>query len=382
VRRIAWLILKELRHRWFNALLSVAALSAAVAIFVVITISQDAQQRETRRITRDMGFNLRIIPKATDMIAFWNNGFSEYTMPEACIARIAGRENISYNHLIATLQQRVVVKGQNVIVTGLADELSPPGRKKTKMVSIIDPGTVHVGFEAARQLGWKKGDEVQIGGYSFKVARSMPEAGNADDVRLILTLPDAQAVLDKPAQINEIKAIDCLCLTADENPLTILRSELSAALPEAKVVMLRDIAEARAQGRQMTDRAIAFTSLVVLVVVALWVGTLAMINVRQRRAEIGLLRALGYRGNALAGLILGKAILLGLVAAVVGSVLGTYVAVTHGPDVFPITAKAIRPEPMLFWWALAATPIFAAAVSFMPTSIAIAQDPAFTLRRD
>ncbi len=382
MQRIIWLIVRELRHRWFNALLSVAVLSAAVAIFVVMTISHAAQERETRRITRDMGFNLRIVPKQTDMIAFWNNGFSEYTMSEDSIDKIADRKKISYNHLIATLQQRLTVDGQTVILTGVSDELSPPGRKKTKMAAIIKPGTVHVGFEAARQLDWKKGDEVTIGGKSFKVARCAPEAGSADDVRLTVSLADAQMALGKPGEINEIKAIDCLCLTADENPLAILRSELSAVLPDAKVVMLGPIADARAKQRQTTERMTAFTFVVVLIVVALWVGALAMINVRQRTAEIGLLRALGYRGGALAGLLMGKAVLLGIAAAVIGSVLGTYVAVAYGPDLFPITARAIKPDPELFWWALIATPLFAAAVSFFPTAVAIAEDPALTLRRD
>jgi len=250
------------------------------------------------------------------------------------------------------------------------------------MAPIVEPGTVHVGFEAARQLGWKKGDDVQFGGKSFRVVRCMPESGSADDVRLIISLSDAQDVLDKSGQINEIEAIDCLCLTADENPLEILRMELSKALPEAKVVMLRNIAQARALERQMTSRDIAFTMLVVLAVVALWVGTLAMINVRQRTAEIGLLRALGYRGRALAGLLLGKAALLGLVAALVGSALGTFVAVSYSPKIFHVTAQAIRPQPMLFWWALITTPLFAAAVSFLPTAVAITQDPAATLRKE
>ena len=146
--------------------------------------------------------------------------------------------------------------------------------------------------------------------------------------------------------------------------------------------MLGPIADARAKQRQTTERMTVFTSVLVLIVVALWVGALAMINVRQRTAEIGLLRALGYRGTALAGLLLGKAVLLGIAAAVIGSVLGTYVAVAYGSDLFPITARAIKPEPELFWWALIATPLFAAAVSFFPTAVAIAEDPALTLRRD
>ena len=44
--------------------------------------TSEASKRETIRLTRDMGFNLRIIPGKTDMDEFWTRGFSKYTMPE------------------------------------------------------------------------------------------------------------------------------------------------------------------------------------------------------------------------------------------------------------------------------------------------------------
>jgi predicted lysophospholipase L1 biosynthesis ABC-type transport system permease subunit len=51
------------------------------------------------------------------------------------------------------------------------------------------------------------------------------------------------------------------------------------------------------------------TPLVVLAA-AVWVGLLSLANVRQRRAEIGLLRALGKSSTTIASLLLGKAVLL------------------------------------------------------------------------
>ena len=67
---IVGLILKELRHRWLNFGLSLAAVAAAVALFVGYLTAAGAAQRETTRITRDLGFNLRIIPRATNMTGF------------------------------------------------------------------------------------------------------------------------------------------------------------------------------------------------------------------------------------------------------------------------------------------------------------------------
>jgi lipid-A-disaccharide synthase len=51
---------------------------------------------------------------------------------------------------------------------------------------------------------------------------------------------------------------------------------------------------------------------IVVLAAAVWVGLLAWSNVRQRRTEIGLLKALGKGRSMIASLFLGKAVLLGL----------------------------------------------------------------------
>ena len=61
--RIARLIIKELAHRRMNAAMSIVAVAGAVAICVGLSILRDASIRETRRIQRDIGFNLRIVPR-------------------------------------------------------------------------------------------------------------------------------------------------------------------------------------------------------------------------------------------------------------------------------------------------------------------------------
>ena len=65
---ILTLIIRELGFRRWNAILSLLGLTAAVAIYVGFLTTSEASRKETIRITRDMGFNLRIIPRDTDMV--------------------------------------------------------------------------------------------------------------------------------------------------------------------------------------------------------------------------------------------------------------------------------------------------------------------------
>lgn len=380
MRTTVLLIWKELLHRKGNFLLATTVLSAAVALCVTLAITEEASQRETRRVTRDMGFNLRIIPQETNMEQFYRSSYSEQTMPESSVEKLARVKNFSYNHLVASLQQDFQIQGQRVLLMGISGEQAPPGKKKPPMIFSVEPGTVYVGYEVARLLGVKKGDAISLGDRTMHVARAMPEMGTVDDMRVIGLLSDVQQVLGLEGQINEIKAIDCLCLTADKDPQSILQEQLQQALPEARVVMQSSIAEARARQRQTSEKYATFVLSAVLLVAAAWIGALAIVNVRQRYGEIGLFRALGYGSSMIGSLVLGRAVLIGLAAAMLGYLLGTWLALAWVPEIFPVTAKAIHPLPSLLAWALLAAPVLATVASLIPAAVAITQDPADVLR--
>jgi ABC-type lipoprotein release transport system permease subunit len=376
------LILKELLHRKLNSVLSALAVLVTVALFIAFLTMAEAARRETVRVTRDLGFNLRIIPKETDMDRFWAAGYSEHTMPEDTLHRFAKYDRVflTYNHLVGTLQHRFSVGGREVLLTGLAPTITAPEQRGRPMGYEIKSGSVIVGYQVAQRLGLKKGATLTLGGRTFTVERCLVESGDDDDIRIFGALADVQRVLGLEGRINEIKAIDCLCLTADQDPLKVLRAELEKALPEAKVIQLRTLADARAKQRQTADRYFGFMSPFLLLACAAWVGVLAVLNVRERRAEIGILRALGHGAGRIGGLFLGKAVLIGLIGAALGWCVGTGLALQFGPDIFRVTAKAIEAEWGLLGWAVLVAPAFAALASFIPAMLAVTLDPAHTLR--
>lgn len=378
------LILKELAHRKLNALLSTLGIAAAVALFVAYSTTSEASNRETTRLMRDLGFNLRIIPRATDMGRFWADGYSDQTMPEDTVQRLAAHKGtfLVFNHLVATLQEQTQLHGRTILLTGLARAVTAPAQQQQPMGFAIEPGTVHLGYQVARQFGLKKGDSLELGSIRFTVARCLAESGTDDDLRVFGLLADVQRVFQRPGRINEIKAIDCLCLTSDQNPLEVLRGHLAKALPEAQVLQLRTMADARARQRQTATRQAGFITPFLLAAVAAWIGVLAILNVRDRKLEIGVLRALGCSSLRVAGLFLARAIVLGIAGAVGGYLIGSALAVHFGPEIFPVTAKSIRAMPSLLLAGLVAAPAFAALASFIPAMLAVAQDPADTLREE
>jgi len=358
------------------------AIVTAVALFVSFFTTGEASKRETTRLMRDMGFNLRIIPKKTDMNKFWATRFSDHTMPEEYVYRFASQKGLSYNHLVAMLQKKVSWRGREVILTGISpEEVSPPGKKKSPMIFTIKQGTVHIGFELADSLGIEKGDVIDIFGKSFTVARRLPESGSEDDIRIYAHLRDVQGVLGMEGRINEIKALECMCFTmSPEEFRATLREQLARVLPDAELIEIQSIAVARQRQRWMVERYFSFIMPFVLVVCAVWIGALAMMNVRERRYEIGIMRALGYSSGKISLLFLGKAAVIGLIGAAVGFGIGTGLALSYGPEIFRVTAKMIKPVYGLLSWSIIVAPAFAALSSFIPAMVAVTQDPALTLR--
>lgn len=373
--------LKEIKHRKINFILGVLGVVAAVALVVVFVTMTKASQNETRRLTRDMGFNLRIVPKETDMNQFWILGYSNRTMPQSYVQKLVEENSFYYAHLTATLHKKIEWKNSEVILTGISpDELETNGKKKSKMIFSIPPNKVYVGYELAKKHKLKEGDEIEILGNLFEVERCLTETGSNDDVRFYFDLKTLQLLVKMKGRVNEIMALNCMCSTKGDNPLLALREQLHSILPNARVIMNKNIAVSRERQRKMMDAYFEIILPVVLIICALWVCGMAMINTMRRRYEIGILRSLGFSTLKLMMLFFQRAILTGIIGAIIGFWFGTYFSVWFGPSVFKVTAQFIQPIYPLFWITLVGAPLFSVFASFIPVMNAVSQQPAQILK--
>ena len=190
--------------------------------------------------------------------------------------------------------------------------------------------TVVLGSIAAQRLGIVDLDRpiaVWLGDKWFSVI------GILDPLPLAPEL-DRTALIGRPASVELFDAdtsATTIYVRADPSRIDAVRAVLGATAnpqdPEAvRVVRPSDALEARAAA------AAAFTALFLgLGAVALGVGGLGIANVMlmavlERRAEIGLRRALGATRPAIAGQFLVEAVLLALLGGVLGVLAGTAIA--------------------------------------------------------
>ena len=390
--RLASLIVKEIGFRKVNFCLSLLAVVTAVSLFVAVVTMGEVYRQATRKIQLGMGQNLRIIPKETPMDKFWSLGFSQETMPEEYIQRFTALRGYEYTHLTVMLHKQIRWHDRDIILTGILPEVMPPGRTRPPMTFSVARGNVYIGFEVAQMLGIEAGEEIEILGRTFRVAKSLAPTGTSDDIHVYGHLHDVQALVGLHGRINEIRALECVCLfesnKTDLDPLTLAQRQLAEILPEAKVLLLQGIADVRQKQRAAMEGYLALLMPLMLLACGAWIGVLAMMNVRQRQEEIGVMRALGYGSGRIGLLFLGRSVVIGFVGAVLGFVAGTAIAVSLGPSIFQgaaevmlyvAAAKAMRPDYVWLAWAVILAPVFAAVSSLIPAVSAATWDPARAL---
>ncbi len=375
------LILKEIKHRKFNFLMGLIGMVTIVALVVFFYTMTRATQKETIRLTRDMGFNVRIIPGDTDINQFWTDGYSNLSMSQDVVDKLVDQKSVNYAHLTASLHKRVQFREKDVVLTGIAsEEREPSGAEKSKMIFAIEKDKVYLGYSIANQFNIKEGDVIKVLEQDFEVSKTLSESGSDEDIRIYFNLESLQKLVNMQGQINEVMAINCMCSTKNGDPLGELRAELQKIAPEADVLMKNNVADAREKQRKMTDKYFIYLFPIILIICALWLGSVTMTNVKERSAEIGIMRALGFTSWKISMQFFLRALLIGFMGAIIGFVIGTILSYQLGPNIFSVAKTYIKPNYIMLLLAVIIGPLFAALSSLLPVLWSVNRDSAELLK--
>jgi ABC-type lipoprotein release transport system permease subunit len=272
------------------------------------------------------------------------------------------------------------------------------------MVQPVPPGTISLGYELHRGLDIEVDDQVELMGRQFSVHACHKERGNKDDITAWIYLAEAQELLDKKGLINAILALECLC-TGDALPT--IRKEIAGVLPETQVIERGSRAIARAEARmkveeqarvaiedekrgredlrQAREHMASILTPVVVTACAVWIALLGFTNVRARREEIGILRALGVSSRHILAMFLSRHVLLGALGGALGFAAGVLSAGYFGAAREGTSASMV--DMGLSWVGLLVLSVAGAAAlavvaGWIPTMVATRQDPADILREE
>jgi ABC-type lipoprotein release transport system permease subunit len=417
------LILREILYRKSNFALGVLSAAFAVACVVgelallrqhdahteQIIAAKEAEthakmavlEDDYRKLMLKMGFNVLILPKDQNLGDLYTDDYASKYMPEEYATRLALSRVATVNHVLPSLQQKIKWPEyeRTVLLMGVRSEVYVQSKQQKPLIGPVAPGTIVLGDEIAHSLKLNLGDKPSLMGRQFSVAKINPPRGNKDDITVWVNLAEAQELLDKRGLINGILALDCTCDTVDR--LGRIRAELGRILPDTQIVEFASQALARAEARQRAadeaqdaiarekqNRArlrrehTAFAAVLVPVVVlgsALWIGILSFNNVQERRAEIGVLRALGVGSPRLMTIFLSRAMLTGFVGGLLGYAIGLFIAL-EWPESSALSRIGAIFTPKLALASLAGATLVAVLAGWMPARVAARQDPALVLK--
>jgi len=422
---ISRLIVREIIHRKLNfglGLLSVAVAVGCLAGSLTLAKLHDVRvqtileqkkleteqimqvmEDDVRKAMRKLGFNIIILPKDQNLSDWYADDYGAMYMPEQYIDRLAQSEIVTVEHLVPRLRQKVTWPETKwaVILEGTSDEAVYTAVHTQELaLDTVPRGRIVLGNEVHQGLGLNVGDRIRFMGREFTVRECRKELGTEEDMTVSLNLRDAQELLGKRGFINEILALECRSSWAN---LPRIRAEIAGILPDTQVIekasnvlaKMHAYLKVEDEGKAAIERErenmarlkttwMRFASVLgslMIVICVVWITFLAAGNVRGRRAEIGILRTLGFRSREILYVFLSRATAMGLFGGLLGFLAGGFLANNWLRSVGESSHRWMFNFKLLGFSVFVAVAITMVA-SWVPAIRAARLDPAVALREE
>ncbi|NTX11380.1 ABC transporter permease [Myxococcus sp. CA056] len=374
------------RHPWLTAL-SLLGIALGVAVVVSIDLASGSALRAFERSTD------AVAGRATHQLVGGTSG-----LPEAVYRDLRLRPDAPVSApVVEGYVQAAVGDRRTLTVLGVDPFAETPFRDYAGGEAVGDvgalltqPGTVLLSARAARALGVEAGGvlPVRVEGReaSLRVAALLaPEDEDTARALEALVLTDLSTAQEVLGRVGRLTRVD-LRLPGGEAQADRLR----ATLPTGTEVVR---ASARAGTVEQMTKAFR-TNLTALSLLALVVGMFLIYNtmtfsVVQRRGLLGRLRAVGITRGELFALVLGEALVLGMVGTVAGLLLGILlgrglvglITQTINDLYFVVSVRGLALEPFTLAKGLALGLGATLLAALVPAWEAARSAPATTLRR-
>jgi ABC-type antimicrobial peptide transport system permease subunit len=175
---------------------------------------------------------------------------------------------------------------------------------------------IMLGKQAAEVMKLKAGDLIRLTGGTFKVVGIYNSGDGFEDAASIVSLSDAQQLLQKQRQVGAIQV-----KVQDPRQIEALRARLEKQFPRLSVTQSGEVAD-QAQMVQYIQVFAVIIALLALLIGGVGMTNTVMMSMFERTREIGTLRAIGWRRRRVMALIFGESLLLGLIGGTIGCALG------------------------------------------------------------
>jgi putative ABC transport system permease protein len=337
--RLLWKLLRSNRGRLAVAL--VAVISGAAVISALLTVELDLSRKLTQEF-RLLGPNIVVSGKSADQsveIGGVGTASAAQDPPQFAPGNSAtGADSANVAAAAPFFFSVTRVSGTPVVTAGswldqLA-KLNPTWRIQGNWVGARDDLTFClIGRKAAQHFAVAPGDLVQLdyGGNTAKLhVAGVIDSGAADDNQIFVSLPVAW----KLTQQSGFVTLWQLNVTGSGANVASYAARLAGAFPQYEVRPVRAVTDAEARLLGRTRLLIVSMIALILALTALCVLATMAALATERRADVGLMKALGGTITRIVGLFLAELGVLGAAGGAIGCVAGIALAEWMGRRVF------------------------------------------------
>jgi putative ABC transport system permease protein len=416
----ARLVYESFRRQKRRKLLAGAAIALGVTVATaMIAVATDIGDKINREL-RTIGANLLVTPQEDTLDVeiggvnlkppsdgaflneadlpkikgtFWHNnitGFAPMLPVNVTLQRDGRAENLT---LLGTYFAKPVSFGKEEFRTGVRS--THPWWKVSGAWPDDSSRDVLLGERLAARLSAKSGEGVTVSGRQVRVSGILSTGGGEDD-QVVAPIALAQEILGKPGAVRRVyvsaltKPEDAL---ARRDPKSMsgavydrwycspypqsIAFQLQEAIPHSHAEQIRQVAQNEGAVLTRIEGLIFLITLAALFASALAVSAAMATAIFERRAEVGLMKALGAGRFAVASVFFAEAALLALIGGLVGFAAGGLLARQIGLSIFD---SQIAIPPVLLPVILAIAVIVTFAGSAAAIRKAVRLDPVFALR--
>ena len=239
------------------------------------------------------------------------------------------------------------------------------------------PNEIMLGSEGAEALGLGVGATVELEGRTFRVVGVYSAGDDWRDAGAIAPLATVQDIARKPGVVTAVH----VTAAPGRDPAQVAAA-IERVVPEAATISSTDEYGKVDQGFKVLDAANLAISLLAVGIGAIGVMNTMIMSVFERTREIGILRAVGWRGSRVVRMVVIESAFLCLIAAVFGVAFG--VLASRAVLLVPAVSSFLTPayEPAVFIRALLVGVVVAFVGALYPAVRAARLSPMEALRHE
>lgn len=324
--------LRNLRRKWVKTTLLVLVFTLGVTSIVSLNYVSSVVGESLEKKLTAYGANILITPKREKLTV----SYGGFTMGDMSL----GSFDLSESDVVSKV--KTIELGERIAV--VAPKLVAMVRSGETEVGVVgvrwdqertlkgywavngefpsNTNGVVVGSKAAASLGVQAGSSLDLEGVQAVVTGVLMPTGSDDDSVIFADMGFVQNHFgwDDRVSFVEVAALCAGC------PIEDIVAQMEKVLPDTEIQALQSIVKQRMYSVNFVKKLILTVSLVILFIACCMVGVTMLASVNERIKEIGLMRSLGFGRGGIFAIFCFEAMLIGLLAGIVGYVGGYYLS--------------------------------------------------------